>query len=505
LQAVTDNSLHVASGQRPPVSGSHVTPSRLALPRVPPWLIVVAALLMASILGRFVADGRIKYGVVLVLVAGYGPLVFFDLASALALWVAVQFFDQLSALSYGPNGMGVLLALAWIGAFLTRTHPLRILRQQRRLLLTTLVFGLWITLTAAWARDPGAAGNEAAYWWFAALAFLIVVTTVTRPHDVRLIALAFVIGSVISVGIGLATGGLNTASAAVSQTAVQGRLTGGGGDPNQQAAGFVAAMFLIIGLFSVYRRRAVRVWLLIAFIVVAVGFIAAQSRGGLIALAVATIATLFLAPRQRRRIGGLAVLAGVAVIVLLATKPGAVQRLVDLGGGTSGRSDLWRVAWEVFKGHPLVGVGAGNFQVVESHYVLRPGSISRIQYIAQAPQVVHNTYLGLLTEEGVVGLLAYLAVVAGSLRASLLACRRFESVGRYDYADLTRAALMGTVGMLTALFFISDGDDLRLWVLLALGPVLLGVATRMAFGSDPATPVPPGSPTVATPRRRANR
>jgi len=56
--------------------------------------------------------------------------------------------------------------------------------------------------------------------------------------------------------------------------------------------------------------------------------------------------------------------------------------------------------------------------------------------------------------------------------------KRFEASGRPELADLARAVLMGTVAMLVALFFISDGNDVRLWVLLAMGPALLTLAGR---------------------------
>jgi O-antigen ligase len=132
----------------------------------------------------------------------------------------------------------------------------------------------------------------------------------------------------------------------------------------------------------------------------------------------------------------------------------------------------------VFVGHPLVGVGIGNFQVVEAHYVLGAGSISRIAYLTDVPYLVHNTYLQLLAESGIIGLLGFLLVAAACMRAAWVAAARFDSLGRADYADLARAVLMGTIGMLVALFFISDGDDTRLWVLLAIGPVLLSAAAR---------------------------
>jgi O-antigen ligase len=481
------------SGRVPPQRlgvGARFDAHHERLPYVPAWCLVVPALLAAAVVGRFLADGRIKLGVGVVIAACFGPLVFFDLAAALAVWVAVLFFQDLSALSFGPNAIGVVVALGWLGAFAARRGHLPAIHQHRKLLLLLTLFGFWLTLTIAWANRPGPAATESAYWWLAALTFLIVLTTVSSAREVRVIALAFVVGSVISVLIGLATGSLDAATAASSQTAIEGRFTGGGGDPNEQAAAFVAAMFLIIGLLSIYRRRSARAWLLVAFALVTVGFLATQSRGGLIALAVATVAALLLSPRHRRRILGLAALAAVAVGVMLAIRPDALARITDLGGGSSGRSDLWSVGWHVFTGHPLFGVGIGNFEVVEAHYVLRPGSISHITYITDVPHLVHNTYLQLLAETGIVGLIGFLTVVAVCLRASWLAIRGFEARGRIDYADLTRAVMMGTIGMLTALFFISDGDDWRLWALLALGPVLLTLASRARPNRRVGAPVP---------------
>lgn len=460
---------------------------RFALLRVPPWSIIGAAVLLTAILGRFVADGRVKYGLGIALAAVYGPVVFTNLPVAFSIWVAVQFFAQLSALGYGPNAMSVLIGLGWIGAYLGGRARLRLLAEHRRVIGAILLLCVWISLTAAWAGKPGDAGTEAAYWWMAAFAFIITLTTIRSPRHVSYIALAFVAGAVISVAIGLATGGLSPSAVSSSQTAIEGRLTGGGGDPNQQAAGYVAALFLMLGMFSLFERRITRTWLTLAFLFVTVGFFATESRGGLLALGAATIVALFIAPRQRRRIAALAAMVGVACVGLLVSSPGAIHRITDLSGGSSGRSDLWRVGWEVFKSHPLTGVGAGNFVVVESHYALRPGAISRIQYITETPQIVHNTYLQLLAETGIIGLAGFLAVVATSLWASFAAIRCFEAIGNPGYADLTRAAVLGSIGMLAALFFITDGDDVRLWVLLALGPVLLGVARRMR--DDPASAI----------------
>jgi O-antigen ligase len=237
-------------------------------------------------------------------------------------------------------------------------------------------------------------------------------------------------------------------------------------------------MFLAGGLLSVFRRPAARIGLLLSLALVTVGFFATESRGGLVALGVATLTALVVARGQRARILGLVTAAASGLTVWALTNPGALARITDFGGGGNGREDQWTIAWRIFKGHPLIGVGLNNFQTVEARYTLQPGRLAHVHLLAEVPELVHNTYLQLLAETGVIGFVGFLAVIFGSLRCSWLAARRFDAIGQRSYANLSRAVLMGTVGMLAALFFLSVGNDERLWVLFALGPVLLAVARR---------------------------
>lgn len=447
-----------------------------AIPRVPPRLIVAGAALISIAAAHLLAGGKIKYGAALILVALYGPLVFFDFAAAFGVWVAVLFVRSIHALSIAPNTMGVLVGLGWLGAFAARAGRLRVLREHRRLIGGTILFLLWMTISIAWARNPGRGGTGAGFWWLAGLVLLVTMTAITDRREVGIVVIAFVAGAVLASIIGLVGGGLYSASTAVGATSKAGRLTGGGGDPNAQAAGFVAAMFLSMGLFSVYRHAVARLLLLVSFAIVTVAFFATQSRGGLIALAVATLASLALARGQRRRILALVALAGLIAAVAVAVQPGALGRITNFGGGTSGRDDIWRVAIKVFDAHPLLGVGANNFEVTEPHYALRIPNVTRVTYISERPDPAHNSYLQVLVEEGIIGLVGFLLVLFACLRAAWLAARHFDRSGQRDYGDLSRAVLMGAIGTLSALFFISDGDDWRLWVLLGLGPALLSLA-----------------------------
>ncbi len=448
------------------------------IPAIPPSLIAGTALVVAVVAGRFLADGRMSLAAALVLGVCYAPLAFLDLTMALAIYVAILFIQDIAALSVGPNSMGVLVFLGWIGTLFTRSARLGILRENSKLLLALGLFALWLTLSVEWAGNATEAGNGLETWLIAIVAFVLVLTTLHTPRDVATIAVAFIVGAVLSVLFGLYNGALTASATSASESALQSRFTGGGGDPNVQAAGFLVAIFLCAGLWSLARRGATRVALVLAFITVTIGFFATQSRGGMLALAFAALAGFVLLPSQRKRLLGLAAAACVGLGVIAVVNAGAIARMTDFGGGSSGRDDLWAVAWRVFQDHPWFGIGISNFQTVEPRYTLKSGVLTRVDLVAEAPHLVHNVYLQLLTETGIVGLLLFLVVIAGCLRASWLAARRFDALGRPAYGDLARASLMAAVAMLAAQFFISDGDDWRLWILLALGPVLLSISRR---------------------------
>lgn len=457
------------------------TSANRVVPEVPPFVIAGSVMLLAVAAGRLIATGRISVGVSVAVVAAYLLVVSLDISLAIAAWVALLFFGQTQVLGKGTPVIAIVLVLAWLGAGGVRRGRLPVLRSHRQLIVAIVLFGGWITLSIGWASAAGRAAIETGYWWQATLVFMVVATSLAKPRDVVYVALAFVIGSVVAVTMGfLGVGNIPNPIAAPES----GRLQAAG-DPNYQAAAFLAAMFMAGGLMSVLRRTVARVGLLIGLAVITIGFFATQSRGGLFALAFALLAAFVLFRRQRRQILGLTLIAAIGLAVWLPSDPDALHRLTNFGGGGSGRQDLWTVAWRVFDQHPVTGVGVGNFQVVEPRYVLQPGNITHVTLISETPKIVHNVYLQLLAETGVIGLIAFLVVVLFSMRTSWLAARTFDAIGAVGHGNLARAVLTATIGMLAAMFFISNGADFRLWVLLAFGPVLHTLAT---LGRHPSAP-----------------
>lgn len=458
------------AGGLPGAGASHRTS-----PLVPRWAVVAAAVFLAAVAAHLIATERVSTGAALIAAVCVGPIAFLDLPLALALYVAVLYVQDIPGLSIGPNSMGVLVAAGWAGTIAVRRPRSVLLRGQGTLLAALALFALWITLTITWTHETTLTGEAIKSWLIAALGFLVAATALPRARDVKLVTVAYVLGSTASVLYGMASGDLTAAASTANEAA---RFTGGGGDPNVQAAGFVAGMFLCAGLWGLARTGARRAALAGCFVAITIGFFLTQSRGGLLALGVAAIAGIVLLPRQRRRLLALAGAALIGLAFVAATSPSAVERMTNIGGGTSGRSDLWTVAARIFQDHPWAGIGLGSFQTVEPSYTLRSGPLTRVDLVAQEPHLVHNLYLQLATETGVIGLALFLFFIFMALRSSWLAGRSFERLGRPALADLAGAVMMGSIGMLAAQIFISDGDDWRMWILLGIGPALLTLARQ---------------------------
>ena len=96
--------------------------------------------------------------------------------------------------------------------------------------------------------------------------------------------------------------------------------------------------------------------------------------------------------------------------VWFAASPSAWQRVTSFNDGGNGRTELWHVAWEITKDHPVNGVGLNNYTIQAPLYVRKPGALRSVALIADKPHVVHNTYLQMLAEAGVIGLVLMLVL-----------------------------------------------------------------------------------------------
>jgi O-antigen ligase len=181
-------------------------------------------------------------------------------------------------------------------------------------------------------------------------------------------------------------------------------------DPNDMAALLAVGFALAAGLAS--RARGVpRLVMWVAAVVLATGVLASASRGGALALGIG--GAVFVAGQRGRRLTIYLAASALGVIVAWqGAGPVFRERLATLlevssdynVQETTGRLAIWKRGVTYFVSHPILGVGAGNFEAADGVAVQMSGE--RRKWTAS-----HNAYLQAFVDLGVVGGVMFLAVI----------------------------------------------------------------------------------------------
>jgi len=207
----------------------------------------------------------------------------------------------------------------------------------------------------------------------------------------------------------------------------------------------------------------------LGILVIVFGFAATLSRGAIVAAVVTGPVALVIVKSHRRLIAGILVVLTAVGTTWLRFSPAIWGRLAASDRG-DGRYDLWRVAWRIVTDHPFTGVGTNNFLAVEGDYLWHVGPVPGAVLILTRPHEVHNVYLQLFAEDGIVGLALFIAFAACCLRAGVAAARRLAALGDEGGSVIAYAISLSACSLLVGAFFLSSAVDQRLWILLALGP-----------------------------------
>jgi putative inorganic carbon (HCO3(-)) transporter len=439
------------------------------------YVIPIGLALLGLVFGVLAGDSpRLAIGAALGL--GFAGLVIANITVGLCLFAIVSFLEVLSSIggSIGvTKAFGLLLVASWFAAASTRegADGKNFISAHPSMTYVLAIFVAWSTLSVIWAESSSVAVNASFRYLQNLLLFLIVFTAIRERRHAVWVTASFVAGATIAAVFAIIyrpdPGQYDVARAA-----------GTVGDPNELASVLVAGVILAgVLVFLVKRSPALRLAAAGALGVCTLGLLFTFSRGGLVALGCAMLASVFVAGRYRPAILSVMALVGiVGVGYFVAIAPQASRdRITKVDGGT-GRTDIWRIGSRMVSAHPVRGVGSGNFQLSSVHYLLKnPGAV-RYDYFVDHPKVAHNTYLHVLAELGFVGLALFLAIIGFAVGCTFKAAQIFTRSGDRDMELLTRGLLLAIIGLLSADFFISAQYSKQLWLLLGIGPAMLAIA-----------------------------
>jgi putative inorganic carbon (HCO3(-)) transporter len=183
------------------------------------------------------------------------------------------------------------------------------------------------------------------------------------------------------------------------------------------------------------------------------------SRGALVGIGAAVVWEIVVERRHTRVIVGGALIAAVVTVALVTTNyqrfnTGVVQKNHVAASNVNDRLVFWDAALTISLSHPLLGVGPGNFQFYADDITGRPpGGL-------ETPTVVHDVFLDVAAEVGILGLalfVSYLVISFGRLREAI-----HDGLGSPGFALAVRSAFI--VAVMAALT-LSEQYYAPLWLL----------------------------------------
>ena len=446
----------------------------LSGPSLPAARLTALALASSVLLGVIaVGNQAIALGIALGLV--FAVVTFRNLVAGLAFFTLVISLEYVPGMEIGvafAKPAGALLAAAWAAELIARHEDTRFLYRDRPLLAAAAIgIAVWALASSLWAVDSGIAVSSAVRLAQGIVLLFVVYTALKTLRDVRLVLGAYVVGALAALlaGIGTSSGG-------------GARLGGGVGNPNELAAVLVPAVMMCAFALLAERRPLARWAIGVIGLILLVGLFMTGSRGGLVGMTVALVAAIILAgPARMTILAATLVILGAGIAYYTAFAPqDQVDRLLSARADRgTGREDIWTVALQVVRDKPFKGAGAGNFTVVAPSYAAGDINIKRVDLVVDQPKVVHNTYLEILAELGIVGAVLFGLVVIGALASAFLAIRRAR-VCPWEVQLQVRGFAVGLLGILSVYFFGSREYNKQLWLLLGVALALPLVVDRLA-------------------------
>lgn len=128
-----------------------------------------------------------------------------------------------------------------------------------------------------------------------------------------------------------------------------------------------------------------------------------------------------------------------------------------------GRTSENIVGWMMFRDHPFLGVGKGNYKVRYLDYSSGLGIDPRLQ-----SRSAHNLYLEIASEQGAVGLLLFFAMLWYMFKVMRRSQNILSSIGHEEDANMVRSLEYCLVGYLITSIFLHMAFPRPFWFMVGL-------------------------------------
>jgi O-antigen ligase len=432
-------------------------------------LLIVAETLFGSLVAMRPENSYLILGAAIGLIVVV--VTFIEPVFGLYLFVATVFTEALMMLGSvsAAKLTGILVLGAWIAHSLSNRRFEIIVPRQGWF---AAMFVVWSLMSVMWAMDTQ---KLLTAWLLLLQSMALYILVINLLNSVKKIQIVLAIIVIVSLALALLT-----ISRALSGELVEGRVDLGQisvGDMNAQAAYFLPSATLLMILFSHEARLAPKLFLLLGLSVIALAILATSSRGAMVSLVVVLVLGMIIDHKLWQVALPTLLVGGGAMLFLPHTFMERIESIVTLSDRGAGRLDIWLVALQIIRAHPVSGVGLDNFGRAFDKYL--PETASRVLEIGGGLGS-HNVFLNVQSELGGIGSVLFVVFIGMAVKSGLFAVMNLRRAGSLHMAALALAVWLSLVGMLVMALFI----DLQYWKLFWLLLALPEVMRRLSVESE---------------------
>lgn len=255
---------------------------------------------------------------------------------------------------------------------------------------------------------------------------------------------------------------------------------------SQKYGQFLAMLSFLFLLNNKNVKRPALINLLL-FLLVAVAMFLTGGRSAFLGLSAGVLFLLVFAGMQFKKYIIAGCLAGGVLIAIFSHSLVVFNRDDDINNSLDFRASIWKEAYEIFKAHPYLGIGVGNYQDYVSRY-------AQDQYLVLEDEIIfldqpENGYLKILTEYGGPAFLVAFALIIGSAVGGMRAWVKKQANAR---VLLFIAPIISWLVSFVSLYSITDRRNLI--VLICLCSFLIYLSNRSKIVDDKQTEEVNGQP-----------
>jgi len=304
-------------------------------------------------------------------------------------WMLYSLVSLIPFTIAGTNIISGLIFLVWITRLIV-TRDISFAKEKFSKLL--LLLASYILLSSIWAYKPISVFDEFIGHVLPFLViFFVIITVIKNERQIRNITLIFLISNLVNSLVSLY---LSTMTC---------RVQGFTHSPNRLAD--LLIMFIIL-CFSIVLFEKNTKWKLVGLIGLVPGLggiIVTYSRGGWISLLGGLFAIALL---RSKKVLILLIIIGLTIPLFVPELvQNRIKSVTDLEHSSNkARILIWKAGINMVQDHPILGAGFFNVKHIYERYKLHSSDTVYVQ--------LHNIYLNVLAELGIIGFLIFLSLIA---------------------------------------------------------------------------------------------